>query len=187
MPILAPAGMDGRPNIRAPGEICRHSLISELRSGAPTLVNPCREDVAVAEVIDEDSVSSWQGDDANGYDTPTSVTPPNSGLKVKKFGRTTGLTHGIMEAAVFRLHIPYDSENFKALVWFQGVWSVRSTSTEPFALGGDSGSLVVTEDGNHAVGLVFATAAKGARSFVVPMARVTACFQGFELVSSHGI
>ena len=187
MPILSPASTDGRPGIRAPAEICRHSQISELRSGAPTLVSPCKEDVAIAEVANEGVVSSWQGDDATGYDTPTDIIASHSGQRVKKFGRTTGLTHGIMEAALLRLDIPYDSDFFHALVWFQGVWAVRSTSSEPFALGGDSGSLIVTEDGQHAVGLVFAASANGTRTFAVPIDRVHAAFSGFELISGHGI
>jgi hypothetical protein len=186
MPILSPAAMDGRPGVQAPTEICRHTDIVELRSGAPTLVTPCREDIAIAEVPDESKVTSWQGD-ANGYDTPNDVVDPQPGLRVKKFGRTTGLTHGIIEAETLRLHIPYDSEFFRSLVWFQGVWSIKSADSDPFALGGDSGSLIVTDDSKHAVGVLFATAARGARAFFVPMQRVQTSFAGFELVGNHGV
>ncbi|HEY2412741.1 MAG TPA: hypothetical protein VGI40_10890 [Pirellulaceae bacterium] len=187
MPILSPAGMDGRPGERAPGEICRFSKMIELRSGAPALVNPCREDLAIAEVTDEDQVSSWQGDEDDGYDTPAGTIAPSRRLAVKKFGRTTGLTHGTIESVVVSTGIPYQSDKFNALVWFQGVWAVKSNDSDPFALGGDSGSLVVTEDGEHCVGILFATAAKGSRGFIIPMDRVVQGFDGLEVVSDHGV
>jgi hypothetical protein len=50
MPILSPSNSDARPDLRAPGEIARHSEICELRSGAPALVDPCRGDLAIAKV-----------------------------------------------------------------------------------------------------------------------------------------
>lgn len=186
MPILAPAGIDGRPGARAPGEICRFSDMVELRSGVPALVNPCREDLAIAAVPDDDEVSSWQGDEADGYDTPATTLNPTRGLRVKKFGRTTGLTHGIVESVVVSTSIPYQSDHFNALVWFTGVWAIRSADSDPFALGGDSGSLVVTEDGENCVGILFATAAKGSRGFIVPVDRVIQAFGGLEMVSDHG-
>jgi hypothetical protein len=73
MPILSPSSADARPGARAPGEIARHEEICELRSGEPTLVNPCREDVAIARVTDPKIVSSWQGDSSDGYDTPQRI------------------------------------------------------------------------------------------------------------------
>ena len=184
-PILSPSAMDGRPGTRAPGEVCRHSEIVELRSGAPTLVVPCREDLALAELSDPSAVSSWQGDSTDGYDTPTSTIAPTTGLAVKKFGRTTGLTFGTVQSLQYRTHIPYDSEFFRALVWFQGVWSIRSNDSEAFALGGDSGSLVVTDDGKHSVGILFAAAAKGSHGFIIPMDRVLQAFGSVSLVGKH--
>lgn len=186
-PILSPAGMDARAGLRAPSEICRHSEIVELRSGAPALVAPCREDIAIAEVPDGDAVSSWQGDDEDGYDTPTDTTDPATGLRVKKFGRTTGLTFGTMQSVQVRLSLPYQSQNFRALVWFQDVWMIRSNDSDPFALGGDSGSLVVTEDGDKVVGILFATSNKGAFGIVIPIDRVLAAFGGLSLVAGHGV
>jgi len=186
-PILSPSAMDGRPGVRAPGEVCRHSEIIELRSGAPTLVTPCREDLAIGELSDPNSMSSWQGDNSAGYDTPTASIAPTTGMVVKKFGRTTGLTFGTVQSLQYRTHIPYDSEYFRALVWFQGVWSIRSNDSDAFALGGDSGSLVVTEDGKHAVGVLFAATAKGSHGFIVPMDRVSHAFGGISLVGKHNI
>jgi len=188
MPIQAPAGMDGKPApARAPGKICQHSEIVELRSGSPALVARCHADIAIASVPDEDLVSSWQGDESEGYDTPTATADPQRRLRVKKFGRTTGLTHGIIEARIVELDIPYKSDNFSALVWFEGVWSVQSAMAEPFALGGDSGSLVVTEDGESVVGMVFAVAPKGMTAYIIPVEYIKGAFGGLSFVGNHGV
>jgi hypothetical protein len=98
MPILSPSTADARPGRRAPGEICRYERMVELRSGDPNLVPPARLDAAIASVPDPQSVSSWQGDADDGFDTPIRTASPSAGLKVKKFGRTTGLTRGTIEA-----------------------------------------------------------------------------------------
>ena len=187
MPILSPSNADGGPNIRAPGEIARHHEISELRSGEPTLVNPCEEDVAIARVPNADLVSSWQGSEDTGYDTPAKETVPASGLRVKKFGRTTGLTIGTVESHISSLmSLPYKMKHFAATVWFRNIWAVVGDAGNPFALPGDSGSLVVTEDGEQAVGLVFAVASYD-YSFIIPIRRITGCFGGLSLVGGHGV
>jgi hypothetical protein len=187
MPILAPSSMDASPSTRAPGEVARHAEICELRSGEPSLVRPCREDVALARVTDPAAVSSWQGDGPQGFDTPRAVLPLKSGLRVKKFGRTTGFTRGTVEA---RLNtptpIPFKSRLFTATVWFQDIWTVVGDDAEPFALPGDSGSLVAAEDGSAAVGLVFA-AAQGVYGLIMPMEHLVTCFGKIELVDSHGV
>lgn len=185
-PILSPSASDSHPGLRSPSEICRHSEIVELRSGCPALVSPCREDIAIAEVTDASLLSSWQGDEANGYDTPTRVASPRTGMRVKKFGRTTGLTRGRMESAQHRMSIPYEAEFFRSLVWFKDVWTIVADAKEHFALPGDSGSLVVTEDGAAAVGVVFAVGAKGT-AFAIPMDRVSQAFGGISLVANHGV
>jgi hypothetical protein len=70
-PILAPSSNDGNPAVRAPGEIGRHHEIHELHSGNPVFVNPCDVDLALARATDPNNISSWQGDKADGYDTPS--------------------------------------------------------------------------------------------------------------------
>jgi hypothetical protein len=186
-PILAPSSLDGRPTVRAPGEIGRHELIHELRSGSPNFVNPCDADWALARATDAAIVSSWQGDDANGYDTPGAVAPPRSQMAVKKFGRTTALTTGVVEAKVTSpMPVEYTSRHFKGTVWFKDVWTVRGTGWA-FALQGDSGSLVVTEDGQRAVGLVFAANRNGDYAWIIPMPCVASTFGGLHLVSGHGV
>ena len=77
-------------------------------------------------------------------------------MTVKKFGRTTGFTKGIIQAFSRRPNpYPFDLPKFKATVWFKNVWTVAPLDGA-FALPGDSGSLVVSEDGLTAVGILFA-------------------------------
>jgi len=180
---------DGRPGIPAPAEIGRHSDICELRSGGPTLVQPLQEDVALARITRPEGVTSWQGDGVAGYDTPTSVIPPTSGLRVKKFGRTTGRTSGAVEALIPDfLAIPYKCRFFNATVWFRRVWTVRADPGDTFAQPGDSGSLVVTEDGAGAIGLVFAASVPyGDLGYIIPMNHVEGLLGGLDLVAGHGI
>jgi hypothetical protein len=127
MPILSPATMDARPDRRAPTEICRHESMVELRSGDPTLVPLMTLDAAIANVANQNTLTSWQGDETSGYDTPKAITELRTGLHVKKFGRTTGLTLGTVEAYVpTPWLLPYKSTKFSANVWFKNTWTVRS-------------------------------------------------------------
>jgi hypothetical protein len=100
MPILSPSSADGGPTLSAPREIGRHAEICELRSGEPSLVSPCSEDAALARVTEPNHVTSWQGPAKyqGGYDTPTNIVAVRDGMRVKKIGRTTGLTLGTVEA-----------------------------------------------------------------------------------------
>ncbi len=185
MPIMAPSMLDAGPQKPAPMEVARHELIETLLSGEPNLVKPCREDVALAKVVDPSRISSWQGD-ATGYDTPSAAVAPLSGMAVKKFGRTTGLTTGVIEAVIKSpTPLMYKTRLFTGQVWFQDIWTVTGDNGEPFALQGDSGSLVVTADGNSAVGLVFAS--DDSYGFIIPMTGVLKCFGGIELVGRHGV
>jgi hypothetical protein len=190
MPILSPANMDARPGVRAPGEVARHAEICELRSGDPALVPVSCDDVAIAEVVEPASVSSWQGDAADGYDTPTAHAQVLSNMTVKKVGRTTGLTTGTTEARIVApFAMPYKCKYFSAVVWFKDAWTVRSNGPGPFALPGDSGSLVVTDDGARAVGIVFAVSqgTSGDYGIIIPIDYVLNKFGGLQLIGNHGI
>jgi hypothetical protein len=170
-----------------PKVIARHLEIVELRTGVPALVPPCTADLAIAAVDDEEIVSSWQGDDENGYDTPTAVAPPFSGMMVKKFGRTTGFTRGMIQAFSRRPNpYPFDLPKFKATVWFKNVWTVAPLDGA-FALPGDSGSLVVSEDGLTAIGILFAADKQGKGAVIIPMDHAITHFGGLELVGDHGV
>lgn len=185
VPIMSPSSKDSGIAY-PPLMFAQHSEMIELRSGNPLTVTPCYEDLAIALVQDESKVSSWQGDQF-GYDTPSNTMQPFAGLKVKKFGRTTGLTHGIIESVTIRTPVRYQADDFKAIVWFQNVWVVRALGPDPFAIGGDSGSLVVTEDGSASVGMVFASNNRGDYVNIIPIDRISRAFGGLELVGGHGI
>jgi hypothetical protein len=108
-------------------------------------------------------------------------------MAVKKFGRTTGFTNGVVEARIPTFTpIPYKARQFQATVWLKDIWSVRGAPGIPFALPGDSGSLVVTGDASGAVGVVFATAGSD-YAFIIPMDHVVSCFGGLRLVDKHGV
>jgi hypothetical protein len=187
-PILSPSSGDSGPGISAPREIGRHDRIHELRTGDPIFVTPCDADLALARATDANVISSWQGSTEDGYDTPTQVQLPVSMMRVKKFGRTTGLTTGRLEAKVnVPTPVAYNSNHFKGVVWFKDVWTIRGDGPDAFALKGDSGSLVVTEDASRSVGIVFAVSASGDSCFIIPMERVLDAFGGIHLVGGHGV
>lgn len=187
LPILAPSTNDARPDRRAPTAFSRYERMIELRSGDPVLVPPSHLDAAIAALTDPALVSSWQGND-DGYDTPNQVAAPVSGMKVKKFGRTSGLTSGTIEAFVPTPWIlPYKTARFSAAVWFTDTWTVRTDDSDPFALPGDSGSLIVTEDGGSAVGLLFAVNNRGEYGIFMPIEQVLHAFGNLQLLTGHGI
>ena len=110
-----------------------------------------------------------------------------SRMRVKKFGRTTGLTYGVVEApTVGYTKIPYKIEGFNATVYFKDFWMVSGDDNKPFALAGDSGSLVVTEDGRATVGLLFA-ADNSRYGCVIPIQTVLDRLGGAQIVTRHRV
>ncbi|MGH3523870.1 MAG: CARDB domain-containing protein, partial [Mycobacterium sp.] len=78
------------------------------------------------------------------------------GLHVQKYGRTTHLTHGQITAVNATLTVCYDGACLRSARY------VDQLIIEPggFSAGGDSGSLIVTDDGNlNPVALLFAGSA----------------------------
>ncbi|HUU17999.1 MAG TPA: fibronectin type III domain-containing protein [Sedimentisphaerales bacterium] len=85
-----------------------------------------------------------------GYGTPSSeTTGAVIGLGVQKYGRTTGLTTGEITAINATVRVGYDSGTARF---------INQIIIEPggFSKGGDSGSLIVTQEGKMPVGLLFA-------------------------------
>jgi hypothetical protein len=108
-------------------------------------------------------------------------------MPVKKVGRTTGLSFGTIESIVpGYFPLPYRCKKFAATVWFQNIWMVKTNGSESFALGGDSGSLVVTEDGRHAVGLLFAATPNGQYGYIIPIESILKELK-MSLVNDYGI
>lgn len=85
-----------------------------------------------------------------GIGTVRGTTLPKLGVKVKKSGRTTGLTYSRIRAIHATVKVDYDGRILK----FKD-----QILTPAFDRGGDSGSLVLDEH-NRAVGLLFAGSEK---------------------------
>lgn len=185
MPILAPWPEDCRPDGCLPRSIARLAAVVALRVGDPQHVKPCEEDLALGALLSPDLVSSWQGGD-DGYDTPAEIAEPISGMRVKKMGRTTGLTTAVVDTIVFDpTPIPCQTRDFKGNLWFKNIWYLLGSHSQ-FALPGDSGSLVVTEDGKKAVGVLFASSTKGDYGQMIPISHALKELK-VSLVSGHGL
>jgi len=87
---------------------------------------------------------------SDGYGTPRSTTAEaHVGQIVQKYGRTTGLTEGMVYAVNATVNVSYSS----GMARFVNQIIIIPGS---FSAGGDSGSLIVTHTGKNPVGLLFA-------------------------------
>lgn len=112
-------------------------------------------DAAIAGSVTDNLGNATPSDD--GYGTPSSTTLGASvDLPVQKYGRTTGLTTG--QVAEINVTATVCYEGF-AIFCTKAATFVDQISITPgeFSDGGDSGSLIVTNDANkNPVGLLFA-------------------------------
>lgn len=60
------------------------------------------------------------------------------------------------------------ASNPATTVWFKDIWTAHADQGGPFALPGDSGSLVVAEDSSSALGLLFAANPSGEYGWINP-------------------
>ena len=120
-------------------------------------------DAAVARLTQENAY-----DEADQFAPSHNYEDPQAGMTVKKVGRTTGLTHGMIVATDVTLKVDYD--NGKTATFINQIFIADPS----FLQAGDSGSLLVTEDGNHPVGLCFAGGTDGA--FANPIGPVLSYF-----------
>lgn len=78
-------------------------------------------------------------------------------MRVRKHGRTTGLTDGVITDESVDSLVGMDHSNPDIVVLFQGQMRIERDGTSAvFGLGGDSGSAVISRDNHRAVGLYFA-------------------------------
>lgn len=161
--VLQPGPADGGT---AQDRIGVLTVAVRLDADGPNLV-----DAAVAAVDDDVAV------DASAHDGPvTAVVDPDAvrGL-VRKIGRTTGVTRGRISAfEVDGVPVGYDTGafSFDDQIEIEGVLGL-------FSDGGDSGSLITTEDDRLGVGLLFAGSTTGgpggtAVTYANPLASVLA-------------
>jgi len=108
------------------------------------------------------------GTPSDGYGIPSSTIESNPlGMTVQKYGRTTGLTTGLVYAVNFAGPVGYESgdANFANQI-------VILSTTPPFSRPGDSGSLIVTVDGLNPTGLLFAGDNTGTWTIANPISLV---------------
>jgi hypothetical protein len=132
-------------------------------------------DAAIAALVDAGSVLPQV--DMIGALSPNLVTA-QVGLAVKKTGRTSGLTSGFVEAANEDVTVDYGPAG-KA--YFQNQVAIRGANGL-FSQPGDSGSLVVSANGNGPVALLFAGDPDKGLSFATGIAGVLGRF-GVTLVT----
>lgn len=142
--VIQPALLDGGIGPRdAVAKLTRYVPLKFLLFEKVTDASPTNAvDCAIAEFSGERLISA-RIRDIGDVQPPV---PAHIGLKVKKTGRTTGLTHGRITAVNATILVSYARGN--ALFLNQLV-------STPMAEPGDSGSLLVDEH-NRAVGLLFA-------------------------------
>jgi len=173
-PILQPGRVDltdqacGSPQARQDAQIGTLADWVRIQFNNGTTCRPsdgetatCNKvDAAIAAVSSEDVGTATL---ANGYgqpkSTPLDVTASHLGLRVQKYGRTTALTKGSLQAVNATVNVCYDIGCAKFIDQL-----VVDGSKGPFIKGGDSGSLLVGDGGGHdrkPVGLLFAGSMSG--------------------------
>jgi hypothetical protein len=116
----------------------RHRLLSVVIQQANQV------DGAVAKPTGPDVVSN----EILEIGTVTEDTEPELGMAVKKSGRTTGLTTGTIQLLDASVNVGYGGGKTALFT--------NQILTTNMSQGGDSGSLLVSREGNRAVGLLFA-------------------------------
>jgi hypothetical protein len=113
---------------------------------------------------------------SNGYGTPSSaIVPAALGQKVKKYGRTTGQTKGLVTGINFSGNVGYGEPGNERSAYFENQILVQAR--RPFIGPGDSGSLLVTDNRScNPVGLLFAGDETGTLAVANPIDAVLARF-----------
>jgi hypothetical protein len=188
VPIVAPGLFDVRPGGHDPFTLGHHANVAPWYTGIPDNVDATGNiDAALFRIGNPGLVSSMQ---RNAYDTPTSVAAPVTGIAVRKAGRTTGVTNGVIIAKSVGFEpVSMDVSQFKGTVYFHDVLIAQGTNGLYFADRGDSGSLVVSVNNNgqlEGVGLVFAVSADKSLTFIIPLNRILTAF-GVTMLNGHNI
>ena len=143
-PILQPGPIDGG---RQPADI-----IAKLLQFVPVRFGglPNRVDCAIAKVTSNTIVSPLEK--VYGRIRLPAV-PCRLNLLVKKVGRTTQFTRGRITDCTATVRVNYGPAG---IATFVNQIIIQSLSPAPFSQGGDSGSLIVTDQTAQPVGLLFA-------------------------------
>jgi hypothetical protein len=152
--------LDSRCNITDDSVVARLSEWEPIKPSANEFNRPPnRIDASIAEVI-PDKVRTDGYIEGLGI-INTNVVEPKLGMRVVKSGRTTGITYGTIEGIDVNVIVTYDkdcgsTDTYEAYFTNQILIKPDINRNATFSLPGDSGSLVLTEDGLSPVGLLFA-------------------------------
>jgi hypothetical protein len=95
---------------------------------------------------------------------------PFPGMKVLKFGRSTGLTMGVITSIAFETHLCWERRTPQRMHHFTGLIRIESADrSKPFALPGDSGALIVSAENHSAIGMYFAGHSHGQYGLASPI------------------
>jgi hypothetical protein len=127
-------------------------IMATLTTFKPMVFSTSASNTIDAAICETSAAELGKSTPSNGYGTPSSTTvTPALNMKVLKYGRTTGQTKGTITAINATVNIGYSSGTAR----FVGQFVVQARKT--FSRGGDSGSLIVTDDSNlNPCGLLFA-------------------------------
>ncbi|MGI9336021.1 MAG: hypothetical protein ACR2RL_22980, partial [Gammaproteobacteria bacterium] len=89
--------------------------------------------------------------------TLVGVEEPAIDMPVRKHGRTSGLTEGVVSDEAFDALVGLDANDPNAVALFEDQLRIEAAGrSSVFGLGGDSGALIVHRTRRRAVGLFFA-------------------------------
>jgi PKD repeat protein len=146
--VLQPGSIDGGTSNDVIGTLYDFVVID--------LNAPNTADAAIA-LVDEGDLDCSTPSDGYGQPSTTIKNEVYVGLPVQKYGRTTGHTFGEVRLIEFDLDVCYETQGpfrCKSSAQFEGQIGISNGS---FSAGGDSGSLIVTNDINkEPVALLFA-------------------------------
>jgi hypothetical protein len=146
-----------------------------------TVANTATLNVATMPINYMDAAIAITNEASAGFATPTgaygtpgntNVTSPAIKTVLRKMGRTTGFTKGFLAGLNGKVIIGYGGGNNVAR--FDRCLVIQTSQSGTFGAPGDSGSLVVTQNGNLPVGLLFA--GSSAQTLLNPINLVTLNF-----------
>jgi hypothetical protein len=182
-PIVSPGIQDVSPDNFEISVVGLHDSTGPMSQGLPQVFDISDNcDLAFFDISDRDAVCSMQGEGVGCYDTPVTFAKAKEDLRVKKWGRSTGLTHGeitkvvtepeSIDYNVISYYGPTSSQTFKGTVYFANVFEVESLSINPFSAGGDSGSLVVTDQAGSEKIIGILIGGNNVKSYVLPIQEI---------------
>lgn len=194
-PVVIPGILDVSDEFQDITVIGYHERGAPMSQGVPSAVEiKGNRDFAYFEISDDALVSSLQGSGDEAYDTPIKfVKKVKKGMLVKKWGRSTRVTYGEIrsiiksgegvEYSLMSYYGAMNSQPFKGTIYYGEIYEIRS-NTGPFSLGGDSGALLVTDEGGSekVVGMIIGGDAQ--ISIALPIREVLK-EMGLELITGH--